>query len=415
MIPRQTARASSRVRALAQLVETAWQGRSSLRAALLIAAALVLTLGFAGSASAASPESVNFVKKLNSSESDRFTLRPSAQRKAFFRQQYKGIIVSSPYFDSRLKWYPDAWVYRSLYGIAPGARTVRRHPSWFLRTSRRGPKAYIPFDCSGGRCPQLAADITNPRFRKAWITQARSQVRRGYKSVFIDEVNMIRRVGTGGGKEIAPYSPYLRKRLSVRRWRVAVASFTRQIRRSLPRRVRIVHNVIWFAPGQKDRLTKLQMKSASVVSLERGVNDAGLTGGSGFFGVRNFLNYVSFIHRLRRPVTFIEDAPNPQSRSYGLAGYLLVNNGRDFLSSDPSGEPDKFWPGYRTALGRAKGGRYRWKGLLRRNFQNGIVLLNEPQAPTRTVDLGGSYRQAGESTPQSSVTLGASNGAVLVR
>ncbi len=402
------------MRALVRQVDTARQGRLALSAALLCAA-LMLALGFAGGASAAPAGSVNFVKKFNQSESDRFTLRPSAQQKAFFRQNYKGMIVSSPYFDSRLSFYPDAWVYRSLYGVFPGSATVRKHPNWFLRTARRGTKAYIPFDCSGGTCPQLAGDITNPSFRKAWIREARTQVRRGYRSVFIDEVNMIRRVGTGTGRELAPYSPYLRKKITVRRWRTAVAGFTRQIRRSLPKRVRIVHNVIWFAPGQKDRLTRMQMRAASVVALERGVNDAGLTGGSGFFGVRNFLNYVSFIHKLKRPVIFIEEAANPDARSYGLAGYLLINNGRDFLSSDPFGEPDKFWPGYRTGLGKAKGGRYRWRGLIRRNFERGIVLLNEPQAPSRTVALGGTYRQVGTSTPQSSVTLGAASGAVLVR
>ena len=159
----------------------------------------------------------------------------------------------------------------------------------------------------------------------------------------------------------------------------------------------------------------MQMRAASVVALERGVNDAGLTGGKGFFGVRNFLNYVSFIHKLKRPVIFIEEAANPDARNYGLAGYLLINNGRDFLSSDPFGEPDKFWPGYKASLGKAKGGRYRWKGLIRRNFERGIVLLNEPQAPSRTVALGGNYRQAGASAQQSSITLGAASGAVLVR
>ena len=97
------------------------------------------------------------------------------------------------------------------------------------------------------------------------------------------------------------------------------------------------------------------MRSANVIALERGVNDAGLTGGRGPFGLSTFLNYVSFIHRLKRPVIFIEDAPNADARNYGLAGYFLVNNGRDFLSSDPFGEPDKFWPGYRTGLGQGQG------------------------------------------------------------
>ncbi len=42
-----------------------------------------------------------------------------------------------------------------------------------------------------------------------------------------------------------------------------------------------MHNVIWFAPGSKDRLTRIQMRSANVIALERGINDPGLTGGRG--------------------------------------------------------------------------------------------------------------------------------------
>lgn len=389
------------------------RGTRVLAAALLALAASAI-LAQASEAASAKAGSVRFVQKASNSEFDKYTKSPSAGLKAVMRQRYTGMIVSSPYFDSRLRWFPKAWAYRGLYTAFPGAAIVRQHPSWFLRLGRRGPLAHVPFDCEGGTCPQLAADIANPGFRRHWIRDAKKLVRRGYKTIYIDDVNMIRRVSDGNGKELTPYSPFKRRNISRHAWRVYIARFTRQIRRALPR-TKLVHNVIWFSPGSKDRLTRIQMRSANIIALERGINDPGLTGGRGPFSLRNYFNYASFIHRLKRPVLYDESAPSDAERDYGLAGYFLINNGRDLFGSSPSGNPDAFWPGYLVKLGRPLTGRYRSGGLTRRRFQNGIVLLNEPGAPTRTARLNGNYRTAGGAPVGSSVTLAGSRGAVLVK
>src|SRR5262249_10913940 len=60
----------------------------------------------------------------------------------------------------------------------------------------------------------------------------------------------------------------------------------------------------------------------------------------------------------------------------------------------------------------ANGARYQWNGVLRRDFTNGIVLLNEPGASTKTLSLGGSFRNSSGAIV-SSVTLGPGAGAVL--
>lgn len=371
----------------------------------------------ASHAASASAGSVRFVQKASNSEFDKFTMNPSAALKQTMRDRYSGMIVSSPYFDARLQWFPEAWAYRGLYTAFPRAAIVRRHPSWFLRQrTRGGPLAHVPFDCENGSCPQLAADIANPSFRRNWIKDARRLVRRGYKTIYIDDVNMIRRVSDGNGKELTPYSPHLRRTISARAWRVYIARFTRQIRRSLPRRIKIVHNIIWFSPNSKDRITKLQLRSADIIALERGINDPGLIGGRSYFGLNNYLNYASFIHRLKRPVLFDEYPPSAEERDYGLAGYFLINNGKDYFGSTPWGDPDSFFPGYRVRLGKPTSGRKRSRGgLFRRNFQNGLVLLNEPDAAPKTVALKGNYRTADGRAVGSSITLAASRGAVLVR
>ena len=73
-----------------------------------------------------------------------------------------------PTSTSRLSWYGDAWAYQDLYAIYTDSDVVTRHPDWILKDAG-GHKLYIPFGCSGGECPQYAADFGNPEFRSWWI------------------------------------------------------------------------------------------------------------------------------------------------------------------------------------------------------------------------------------------------------
>lgn len=392
--------------------------RGSLAGAGAIALVLGLLLAFAAPAApapraaSAAAGSVHFAKD-GGRAFDRFTRSPSRAQKAFMRRHYSRMVVFSPYFNRRLRWFPRAWAYRDLYGMFPRSQLARRHPEWILR-GRSGHKLYVSFNCSSGRCPQFAGDITNPRFRRAWIRGARKIQRRGYRGIYIDDVNMIRRVGSGSGREITPISPRSHRAIGMRAWRRAVSRFTRQIRRAVPR-LELVHNVIWFSPHPRDRYSRTEVRSADVIALERGVNDAGLTGGGGKFGLTTFLRYVDWLHSRRRSVMFDEDAPDATRRDYGLAGYLLINDGGDFLASEPGNTPSRWWSGYEVQLGAPGGRRYRSRGLLRRDFANGFVLLNQPGHRTQTVDLGGSYQKPGGRGRVSTVTLGPATGAVLVK
>ena len=49
---------------------------------------------------------------------------------------------------------------------------------------------------------------------------------------------------------------------------------------------------------------------------------------------------------------------------------------------------------YDVDLGAPKGARYVWKNLIRRDFANGIVLLNPPGQPTVATDLEGTYQDS---------------------
>ena len=107
-------------------------------------------------------------------------------------------------------------------------------------------------------------------------------------------------------------------------------------------------------------------------------------------------------------------ATSRAQQAYQLAGSLLVSNGADALS-DAVSTPRRWWAGYQVRLGAAAGPRRRdSSGLWRRDFARGFVLLNEPDAPPRTVPVpAGMCTPNG--TPVRSVHLRSVTGAVLVR
>lgn len=336
---------------------------------------------------------------------DRFTR--TARYARWIRRRFWRMLTYSPYFDSRLRWYRDAWVYRDLYAIYRGGALARRHPDWILRDAR-GRRLYIPYDC-GGSCPQYAADVGNPSFRADWIRRARATLRRGYRGIFIDDVNMLLRVSDGRGREVPPVDPRTGSPMSLAAWRQYVASFVAEIRAAFPR-VELVHNVIWLA-GDDDPDIQHQLAAADFVSVEHGVNDPGLRG-SGDYALASLLAYIDRRHEDGAGVVLGDGGPRAAEQEYALAGYLLVNSGSDALAARFGSRPGDWWRGYGTSLGAPRGPRHRWRGLLRRDFERGLVLANPPDAPRRARTLGRPYVDL-EGRRRRSVVLPAASGAVL--
>ena len=79
-----------------------------------------------------------------------------------------------------------------------------------------------------------------------------------------------------------------------------------------------------------------------------------------------------------------------QEREYNLACYYLITNGYD-THDNSQATPDNWWSTYDLDLGAAVGGRYTWNGLFRRDFANGMVLVNEPGASSATVSIGSGF------------------------
>ena len=146
----------------------------SRRLTLALAVALPLLACRARLAAAPPPPAaagaVRFFRVANSAF-DVYTRDPSLAARRWMRRTYASMLTYSPYFDSRLRWFGNAWAYKDLYAIYPGSPLAREHPEWILRDASGNP-LYIPYACAGGRCPQYAADVGSLAFRARWISEA---------------------------------------------------------------------------------------------------------------------------------------------------------------------------------------------------------------------------------------------------
>ena len=345
---------------------------------------------------------------------DTFTDDRSPKYGAFLRRHIWRMVAYSPYFDSKTRWYPNAWVYDDAYAIGRRSGLAARHPEWILRDGAGNP-LFIPYGCANGTCPQYAADISDAAFRGAWIAEARAKVRRGYRGLFVDDVNMEFRVADAREHHVAPVDRSTGRPMTYDAWRGYMARFMEEIRAALPR-TEIAHNAIWFAapPARAaDPYVRREIKSADYIALERGVNDAGLTGGRGDFSVNALLAYIDAVHSLHRRVSLEDEDDGRRAAEYELAAYLLISDGRDLVSV-PGMTPLHWWTGLDVDLGHAAGARYRWHDLLRRDFNGGMALLNEPGAASQTVTLPRAMRNL-DGEPVTTITIPAASGAVLRR
>jgi hypothetical protein len=198
-------------------------------------------------------------------------------------------------------------------------------------------------------------------------------------------------------------------------WRAYMARFMEEIRGAFPH-IEIAHNAIWFAapPARAaDRYVRREIEAADFIALERGINDSGLRGGRHATSVSAFLAYIDAVHFLHRGVSLEGDASDPSAAEYELAAYFLISEGNDSVSIEGM-TPVHWWSGLDVDLGHAAGARYRWHGLLRRDFKGGMALVNEPEAPAQTVTLPRAMRGL-DGKVVTTLTIPAASGVVLRR
>lgn len=339
---------------------------------------------------------------------------------AFMNENYDRMLVWEPYWDSRLDDYGRAIVYENAYAIKVNTDKDPRsvdHPDWLLREAD-GTPVYIPFGCANG-CPQFAADLGNQEFVDAWIADAQEVVAKGYMGLYIDDVNLNWRFGDVNGDEVAPINPRTGEPLQQSEWRRYTVEFLERVRAEFPD-IEIWHNVIWYAdtPDFTNGMVRRQIQSADVIHLERGMNDPGLVGGSGRFGMETFMRYIDRVHDLERSVALLDThATTIDEQVFNIAGYLLVNNGTDYVSTEDWDllAPGAALPEFTIDIGSALGDRVVGPdGVISREFTEGLVLMNQPRRDPATVDLGGEWlTQDGHLVTE--VALGTRDAVVLLR
>lgn len=352
---------------------------------------------------------VRFVKDANSS----FDAEDIQANSAWINEHFYRMTGYSPWFDRNLGWYHRARVYDDAYAIYKGSSLASEHAAWIVRDAG-GNKLYIPFDCSGGSCPQYAADISNPAWRSYYISTLKTTLAKGYIGVFVDDVDMWANTSNGSGQLVAPIDHNTGKPMTDEIWRGCFATFMEELRAATAG-YEITQNQVWNVAGGPagDARIARSMRQAHWVNIEFGVDDSGLTGGTGSLSVNSLLNYVDAVHSLGTAVDMGGRGGSLQARQYTLAGYFLVNNGNDLVTGNSSQTVTNFWPGWGVNLGAAEGPRSRTPaGLFTRKFTRGIVYLNEPGATTKTVVLPSPMKNLAGKTV-TSITLSASSGAVL--
>ena len=351
-------------------------------------------------------------------------------------------------------WYPTSWPYQGAYTIYPGNEAAALD-NMILR-NKYGTKLWINYSCdNAGGCSQYAADISRPSnpndgvtvWREHMAAQIIRQLKAGkFKGVFIDDVNYSMHVGVGydikDDRDI-PVDSNTNLPMTTANWEKYMAENMEDLRKALDsqaglcgtNKCEITHNTVWFdVGGHTNPNVKRGIATADFMEVERGFGDPDISGDS----FQQLLDYSAYVQSeaadndtdttlSKKRGVVLDTQNNTYGREYNLATYFLVSNGVDSLANTKTGYPtwtssnnnEKWWAGYDIDLGDPSGTWYRMaNGVYRRDFANGIVLVNRPGAPTQTVSLNESYKRYNNTDDStsfvSSVTLGASQGAVLV-
>jgi hypothetical protein len=335
---------------------------------------------------------------------DQYTNAPTSSQQQWFQNNVWRMKVTPGYWDNKLTWYPNAWAYMDAYAISPNSGLDQ-----YVARDVNGNMLWIPWGCSGGRCAQYAGNIADAGFRDWWISMARGILAKGYKGLWLDDVNLEERTSDGNGNTVMPCDPATGVAMTKAAWENYMASYMAEIRQAFPG-AEIVHNSIWYSgsmPRGSDPYVQREIRSANWVNLERGIDDTGLTGGDGTWSVNELFRFVDTVHSLGTNVLYWDyNAPT----DYNVAAFYLTSSGKDgYAAAAPLWNlPDLL----NLDLGNPKGQRYTWNGLWRRDFDRGAALVNPPGAATVNADLGGAYTDA-SGKDVFSVSLTAKQGAVL--
>jgi Hypothetical glycosyl hydrolase family 15 len=259
----------------------------------------------------------------------------------------------------------------------------RHHPEWFLKDTngRRVNWADWPHSWQ--------MDIGSRSYQRAWARNvARDLRRRGWDGVFVDGISRTMQYPWYlNGRVLAKYpgpNDYAR----------ANTAFLRRVGPALRRRHLVVGNINDATP----QLWRRWVRFTSGVSKEWWTKSsanrgAGILTGADWGYQTQLLRDAQARHKIFIAITYgpADDAP---AMDYARASFLLFARGsRTAFSYSPLCGVEPSGPRWRTDVGTPRGAATQAGTVWRREFTNGLVLVNPSSASTVNVPLGGPYVQ----------------------
>jgi hypothetical protein len=301
-------------------------------------------------------------------DTDSFLNHATSGDKAWVNAHWHLPIV---YVDWWTSWLPSqhyldvAAIYNPNHPDHRGPALTPEVDSWILRDSA-GNRLFIPWGPKvNGEYPQFAADQSNPGYRAHVLDVCGKVLAAGHKGIHLDDVNLPMSLsGVPAG-------------LSVAQQKDAVAGMVETIRGAFPAAF-LSANTRWFdAPNHdgKDPYQERIFKAADQVTLERGLTDSGLRGGTGEWSCARLFSFVDHVHSFGCSVNWMSYASAAADVESNLAAAWLCFEPGDAVCGGGK-TPADMSPLYGVELGLPLGPRQAAGDLWRRDFEHGHVTVD---------------------------------------
>jgi Hypothetical glycosyl hydrolase family 15 len=284
------------------------------------------------------------------------------------------------------------------------ANATAHHPDWFLR-DRNGNQLLFEGYPAGH-----VMDVGNRLYQDEGAARViRVAKAGGFDGVFLDDANASLRWIIPRGAASVAYP-------TTQRWQSAVYSFLSNVGPQLHRAgLLAVANIggSTITPGLWQKWNG---------PIDGAMEESFTNGGVGPDSIANGewtpkLNHALWSERNDKISLDHAVTATRAGARYALATMLLVARGANLFSASAGYSREVWWPEYATAnsLGRPLGGyRVLRDGVYRRDFTNGVVLVNPGTRPAIRVRLGATYSGSGLHKV-TAVSLGRTSGVVLAK
>jgi Hypothetical glycosyl hydrolase family 15 len=267
------------------------------------------------------------------------------------------------------------------------------HESWFLHDRQTGQRLI-----SSGYSYHYAMNVADPGFRQAWTESVLERLREtGYSGVFIDDVVLYP----------VHWSPGRVAEMSDGQYRDAMRDFIVYVGQRLRQEGYLVMpNVSIQSDDSAQRAAMLEIAhNVDVVNREYFVR---WESGSALFTGNDWKLHLSLMEELLATGAGYNgmvygSADDVQAQRYARATFLLGWDGEDgsSLMFRPDESIDAYLPDWTTDVGVPSGPRTAVGVGWKREFSDGIVVINPSASSSQGFSLGGSYRQPGGECTQS--------------